>query len=106
MLLLCVKSLKGEAIDRHRASSVERHLRENLAHRCRMLEAMARARRGDDHARHAGMAIDDEVEIRRGGVEARSRTHAFRTQLRKVGPDEPFVHLALFMRGDFADRGM
>src|SRR5690348_10236954 len=63
--------LQGEITEVEGTPTDECELRHGFAHRGGVLEAMARARRHQDHVVARGVAVDHEVEVGRGGVEAR-----------------------------------
>src|SRR4030095_4290590 len=65
-------------------------------HRRRMLEAVAGARRDDQHAIRVRMHIDDEPEIGRHGIKTRDALHATRSEPSNEGRDEIGVYTGTF----------
>src|SRR5215471_17792745 len=63
----------------------QRHLRQQFADAGGMLEAVARAGRGDDDAVELGMAVDDEARVLHPGVEADLVAYAGRRQAGEKG---------------------
>src|SRR5205807_4068633 len=62
----------------------------------RMLEAVTRAWRSDDHAFRVGMRIDNEPEIGRNRVKTRHRLEAAIAHARDIRSDEGVVHRYFF----------
>src|SRR5262249_35036802 len=69
-----------------------------------MLEAVARAGRGDDDALAFRMRVDNEAEIRRDGVETSRRFRTARADTAQVWPHQ-VGHRNLLLRRDLAIDG-